>query len=240
MTKARIVILLVIAALSMGLFSSFASAQQGVTVITGFVTVDGVPASQGTPVEVKLDNGTVIGKTTTGSIVGMAANQYRMDIQSESSFANQNVTVGVPGRAGGSTVTFQANRLLQVNVAVSTATATPVPTATPLPTATSLPPTSTPVPTATPIPPTATPVPPTATPVPTPIPPTATTAPTNTPAIVASPTVEPTAAPEDNGGGGCNAPLNRVAAPLDIGWIVLGLLAPGGAFLRWRFWRRNR
>ena len=220
MTKARIVILLVIAALSMGLFSSFASAQQGVTVITGFVTVDGVPASQGTPVEVKLDNGTVIGKTTTGSIVGMAANQYRMDIQSESSFANQNVTVGVPGRAGGSTVTFQANRLLQVNVAVSTATATPVPTATPLPTATSLPPTSTPVPTA--------------------IPPTATTAPTNTPAIVASPTVEPTTAPEDNGGGGCNAPLNRVAAPLDIGWIVLGLLAPGGAFLRWRFWRSNR
>ncbi|MCH7553624.1 MAG: hypothetical protein IIC82_06480 [Chloroflexi bacterium] len=239
MTKARIVILLVIAALSMGLFSSFASAQQGVTVITGFVTVDGVPASQGTPVEVKLDNGTVIGKTTTGSIVGMAANQYRMDIQSESSFANQNVTVGVPGRAGGSTVTFQANRLLQVNVAVSTATATPVPTATPLPTATpvptatSLPPTSTPVPTATPIPPTATPVP-------TLIPPTATTAPTNTPAIVAPPTAEPTVAPEDNGGGGCNAPLNRVAAPLDIGWIVLGLLAPGGAFLRWRFWRSNR
>ena len=139
MTKARIVILLVIAALSMGLFSSFASAQQGVTVITGFVTVDGVPASQGTPVEVKLDNGTVIGSTTTGSIVGMAANQYRMDIQSKDVPVGQNVTVGVPGRAGGSTVTFQVNRRMDIDVAVSTATATPMPTATPLPTATPVP-----------------------------------------------------------------------------------------------------
>ena len=249
MTKLRLAIALVAVLIAVGVLTSVATAQQGVTIFTGTVSIDGAPAPSGTSVIISLEDGTQIAATTTGQ-AGLNSNQYRFDLQVDPALNGRVVVISVPNTAQPATATFVANRVIVVNVNASTpvATATPVPTATPAPTPTPRPtatsvPTATPVPTSTPLPtatatsaPTATPVP-TSTPLPTA---TATSAPTATP--VPTPTLPAaTATPvEEEGGGGCNAPLHSPDAPLDAGWVVLGLAAPGAAFLRFRHWRKRR
>ena len=107
MTKIRIASALIVALLTVGLFATVASAQQGVTVISGTVTgADGLPAASGTPVTATTADGTQIGSTTTGAS-GLAANVYRLDIQASANLEGQLVTISALG--GSTTVTFAAN-----------------------------------------------------------------------------------------------------------------------------------
>jgi len=116
MSKVRILSVLVAAAVALGLFASVASAQ-GVTVITGSVTIDGVAAAAGTTVQVS-EGGTSIGSTTTGA-GSLAANQYRVDVQATAALEGQAILVealtggSVAGSASG---TFNANRVVTINI----------------------------------------------------------------------------------------------------------------------------
>ena len=100
---------------------------QGVTVITGAVTIDGVPAPAGTLVRISLADGTgtEIAIATTGT-TGLMAHQYRADVVSSSAWEGQTVIVQalVDGALSPSTgppaATFAANRVLLLDIAAST------------------------------------------------------------------------------------------------------------------------
>lgn len=122
MTKFRIASVLVAMVMAIALFASVASAQ-GVTVVTGTVTIDGTPAPTNTVVRV-LQGTTVIGTGNTGAN-GLNANQYRIDITASAQL--EGLTIGVVAVVGGvnsptpaPTATFNANRVLTVNVAAVT------------------------------------------------------------------------------------------------------------------------
>ena len=58
------------------------SAQGGASVFTGRVTIDGAPAPANTRVQLSLQaTGALVGESLTGSS-GLAADQYRIDVQS--------------------------------------------------------------------------------------------------------------------------------------------------------------
>ena len=116
MTKLRIVSVLAAAVLAMALFAAVASAQ-GVTIFTGTVTLGGAAAPAGTAVNVTLQDGTVIGTGTTGA-GGLAADQYRIDIQATAALENQTVNVNAVGNSQTvqATAVFNANRVLTVNL----------------------------------------------------------------------------------------------------------------------------
>ncbi|MBM4406203.1 MAG: hypothetical protein FJ039_08500 [Chloroflexi bacterium] len=125
MTKLRIASVLVAAIMAIGLiaFPSVASAQ-GVTVVTGNVTIDGNPAPAGTTVRV-LNGTTAVGTSTTGAS-GASANQYRIDITASDALNGKTLSVvAVIGgqdspTTGAPTFTFAANRVFTVNVAAQT------------------------------------------------------------------------------------------------------------------------
>ena len=158
-TKIRIAVTGVALLVVLALLPSLASAQ-GVTVFTGFVTIDGSPAPPATVVEISRSDGTVLRIGISGT-AGLANNQYRIDIQSTTDLEGQTVSYSVVGKIVSPPVTavFRANRVIRKDIsAVSTVTptATPTPTVTPTPTATPTP-TPTPTPSPTPVPPTPTP-----------------------------------------------------------------------------------
>ena len=132
MTKLRIVSVLAAAVLAMALFAAVASAQ-GVTVFTGTVTLNGAAAPAGTAVNVTLQDGTVIGIGTTTGANGLAADQYRIDIQATAALENQTVNINAVGSSQTvqATAVFNANRVLTVNLdAIVPPTPTPIPTPT--------------------------------------------------------------------------------------------------------------
>ncbi len=106
---------------------------QGVTVITGTVTIDGEPAPEGTTVQATLVDGTIIGTVKTGAS-GLNADQYRIDVQASSSLQEQTivVTAVLEGQTspavGPPKAIFLANRVVNVDVA---AQAPPPPTPVP-------------------------------------------------------------------------------------------------------------
>lgn len=258
MPRLRLVAACVALLLGIGLFGAVASAQ-GVTVFTGRVTISGAAAPAGTTVNISIQGGAVIGTGKTGDpALGLAADQYRIDIQATPQLEGQTVVVEAAGKTHPTpaVATFRANRLFTLNVAATTAPSATATAPAASPTATSVPPTATPTPppTATPTPPpTATPtaIPPTATAVPptaTRVPPTATSAPTATATVAPTATTGPptatptrvplTPTPAKKGGGGCSAPLGALDPTIDAGWIVLGLVIPGAALGKLR--RRSR
>ncbi len=169
------------------------SAQGGASVFTGRVTIDGAPAPANTRVQLSLQaTGALVGESLTGSS-GLAADQYRIDVQSTGVQPNATLEFSLEGvvTTEKPTATFVANFVIITQLDFISGTPTPVPTATPVPpTATAVPPTATPTvvpPTATAVPSTATPAPP-PTASPSPIPPTASPMPTATAPPAATPT----------------------------------------------------
>ncbi len=237
MNKLRALILLSSAFIALSVIPSVVLAQGGTTVFTGRVTVDGAQVPAGTRVQLSLQStGEPLGESSTGTS-GLDANQYRIDVQVGDIKPNASVEFSVVGIVTEQkpTAVFLANFVVTTQLDFTTETSTPTPLP-PTPTPTTVPPTATPPPptaTPSPVPPTATPTlaPPTTTPIPTPTPtPVAMTA-------TVAPTTGPTSTPvpENVGsGGGCNAPLNPADAPLDAGWILIAMIAPGLAMLRWR------
>ena len=195
----RALLLVLAALLAVGLLPTLVSAQGGIAVFTGRVTIDGAPAPAGTVVRLTLQSsGAQLGLGRTGN-GGLAPDQYRIDVQQSEVAPGAVVEFALVDPATGAvrptlerpTATNRANFVITTNLSFTLGAATPTPrpvaTATPVPT-----PTPTAVPTATPTP-TPTPIPPTATPTPTPTPfPTSTPFPTAVP----TPTPEPTATPE--------------------------------------------
>lgn len=117
------------------------SAQGGVTVIFGHVTIDGAPAPAGTNVRVSR-GATIVTTVQTGVAQGSAVNFYRADINATGDLENQTLTIqaivnGNPSPASNPpSVVFKGNLALNVDVAAVSgppATPTPVPTATPVP-----------------------------------------------------------------------------------------------------------
>lgn len=104
-------------------FAPLASAQ-GVTVITGQITLDGNAAGGGNLVQVTLQDGTVIGQAFTG-VMGFADNEYRVDIQSTASLQGEIVFVqvvinGTPKpETNPPSAFFFAGQLLTVHVSAS-------------------------------------------------------------------------------------------------------------------------
>ncbi len=90
----------------------------GVVVITGTVTIDGVPVQRGTRIEA-LRSGVLVGAAETG-IPGLAPNQYRMDLLATASLDCQEVTLGIVGRAGTARAMIHANRLIQAPIQLFT------------------------------------------------------------------------------------------------------------------------
>ncbi len=206
-------------------------AAQGVTVLTGSVTIDGAPAPQFKVVQAALADGTVVGTSATG----LPAGQYRIDVQVSSAMNGQQVTFSVHGATVSPTVTaiLRPNRVIAVDIAaltgapVATATATPRPTATPQPTVTPEP-TATPRPTATPQP----------------------GCHTGADGYAVA-HIDPAlydylriAGPFSNGDlggywrGDCDAAL-RPSRTVDAGWLAIGLIAPGLFLGRSRFGRHK-
>ena len=209
-------------------------AAQGVTVLTGTVTIDGAPAPQLTVVQAALADGTIIGTGATG-LPGFSAGQYRIDVQVSSAIDGRQVTFSVQGATVSPAVTaiLQSNRVIAVDIAastgapVATATATPRPTAPPQPTVTPEP-TATPRPTATPQP----------------------SCHTGADGYAVA-HIDPAlydylriAGPFSNGDlggywrGDCDAAL-RPSRTVDAGWLAIGLIAPGLFLGRSRF-RRHK
>lgn len=127
MTKLRIMGALLAMVLAASLFGAVASAQ-GVTVITGTVTRDGAAAPAGTTVQVTKADGTVLGTSTTGG-GGLAANQYRLDLQSDPSLNGQTIRINVVGSnpVPAATAVYASNSVLGVNLTVTSAPAVPTP-----------------------------------------------------------------------------------------------------------------
>ena len=188
------------------LLPQVASAQGGIAVFTGRVTIDGAPAPAGTVVQLALQSsGERLGLGRTGN-AGLDSDQYRIDVQQSAVAPGAIVEFSLIDPATGAvrptlekpTAMNRANFVITTDLSFTLGAETPTPrpvaTATPVPT-----PTPTAVPTATPTP-TATPIPPTATPTPTPTPfptstPFPTAVPTPTPPPKATPAPEPTATP---------------------------------------------
>ncbi|MBI2867390.1 MAG: hypothetical protein HYX97_03535 [Chloroflexi bacterium] len=144
MTKLRILGALLAALLAVALFGGAASAQQPPAIYFGTVTIDGQAVAAGTTVSVyNFNTLALIASTTTGSLSGQAANEYRVDVPA----ANAGVTVGFSASVGGVIYAFQSDGTApSAVVAAGTATRTNLALVTPPP-----PPTATPVPaTATP------------------------------------------------------------------------------------------
>ncbi|MCH8195785.1 MAG: hypothetical protein IIB12_06885, partial [Chloroflexi bacterium] len=114
----RIVVVMLVLVATLGLLATTVSAQGGVTVFFGDVTIDGAAAPAGTQVEIVLPDGTVIGTSTTGA-GGLAPDQYRVDIQANASFIGQTVSIRVVGSDPGSaaTATFASNRAISRDIA---------------------------------------------------------------------------------------------------------------------------
>ncbi len=102
-----------------------AASAQGVTVITGAVTIDGAPAPAGTLVRISLADGTEIASATTGTN-GLMAHQYRADLEANSAWEGRTIVVqalvdgALSPSTGPPTATFAANRVLSVDIAAST------------------------------------------------------------------------------------------------------------------------
>ncbi len=146
MVKLWVGLLVVTTFLGLLLLGSQGSAQ-GVTVLTGTVTIDGAPAPQFTVVQAALADGTIVGTGATG-LSGLSAGQYRIDVQVSSAMDGQQVNFSVQGAtvSPAATAILRRNRVIRVDIAATTEA--PVATAT----ATAIPPTATPVATATPRP----------------------------------------------------------------------------------------
>ncbi len=161
MVELRVGLLVVTTFLGLLLLGSQGAAQ-GVTVLTGTVTIDGAPAPQFTVVRAALADGTIVGTSATG-LSGLSAGQYRIDVQASPEIDGQQVTFSVQGAtvSPAATAILRRNRVIRVDIAALTgapvATATPQPTVAPVATATPRPtappqPAVTPGPTATPRP----------------------------------------------------------------------------------------
>ncbi len=101
-----------------------AVAQGGVTVVTGFVTVDGQPAPLGTALIITSPNGAALGATVTGGS-GFVSNQYRFDLQAAAGLEGrvlrvQAIISGVaqPVSEAAPSITFVSNRVFTLNVSV--------------------------------------------------------------------------------------------------------------------------
>jgi hypothetical protein len=93
-----------------------AAPSTGVMVLHGFVMIDGMPAPKGTVVKAKLGDHTEIANTTTG-LDGMAANQWRLDIQISREWEGAPVYLKANGASGNlASVTLQANRARGVDL----------------------------------------------------------------------------------------------------------------------------
>lgn len=107
------------------LAASPAVSAQGVTVVTGAVTIDGEQAPAGTLVRISLADGTEIAIATTGTI-GLMAHQYRADLAANSAWLGRTIIVqalvdgALSPATGPATATFAANRVLSIDVAAST------------------------------------------------------------------------------------------------------------------------
>ena len=228
-----------------------ASVAVGITVYTGHVSIDGQPAPAFTVVQVLLEDGTVLGTGATGTN-GLAASQYRIDVQAHATWANRAVQFQVRQHevTDPVTVTFAAGHIFAVDLL---ATTLPPPTPTPTATATTVGPVPQPTITAdagggppgadaTGVPAPSTPGPATALPESLVV---SGESPSQAEAAASSPEAIPSAtpasvtpgpaaiAPGTAGGGGCNGAAVR-GGPADIGWMVLGLVAPGLALRRLR------
>ena len=109
----------------------------GVTVFTGTLTLNGVPAAAGTTVNVTTQSGTVIGTGTTGAVLPsgvLAAYQYSITVQATAAVQAQTVNLSVPGtlQATQATAVFNANTVLTVNILAATTTTGALPAATAL------------------------------------------------------------------------------------------------------------
>ena len=136
MVKLWVGLLVVTTFLGLLLLGSQGSAQGGVTVLTGTVTIDGAPAPQSTVVQAALADGTIVGTSATG-LSGLSADQYRIDVQASSAVEGQQVTFSVQGATVSPAVTaiFRVNRVIWVDIAASTGAPVPTATAMPRPTA---------------------------------------------------------------------------------------------------------
>lgn len=127
MATMRFISVLMAGLLAMTLFAAVASAQ-GVTVVTGRVTVGGSPSAAGQAVTVSLADGTAIGTGTTGA-GGLAADQYRVDIQATSTLEGKTASVTAAGVAltAPATFAFSSNRVFTINLSGSVAAPVPTP-----------------------------------------------------------------------------------------------------------------
>jgi len=127
MATMRFISVLMAGLLAMTLFAAVASAQ-GVTVVTGRVTVGGSPSEAGQAVTVSLEDGTAIGTGTTGA-GGLASDQYRIDIQATSTLEGKtaSITAGAVTLTTPATFVFSANRVFTVNLTGSVAAPVPTP-----------------------------------------------------------------------------------------------------------------
>ena len=89
----------------------------GVTIFTGTVTIDKATAPAGTRVEVTTEDGTVIGRGTTGG-GGLVADQYRINLGSLPELEDETVSLVVAGRfrSTPAKVPLQANRVNSVDI----------------------------------------------------------------------------------------------------------------------------
>ena len=135
MTKMRIMSVMTALALAIALFTAVASAAlTGAMTIFGAVTIDGKAAPAGTTVALSVDGGKTTlptGSAKTGAISGQAANEYRIDLQVDSSWEGVTATIWVNGAATPATVVIKTNTPAKVDVAMVAGPApTPTPTAT--------------------------------------------------------------------------------------------------------------
>ena len=111
------------------LMASTASAQEGVTIIRGFVTINGEPAPEETQVRISLEGGGQIASTLTG-FVGLSPNEFMVEVESDPAYENQTIVVTLPGvkNTGSVKATFELNTVIVVNVDVVVMEPTPTPT----------------------------------------------------------------------------------------------------------------
>jgi len=129
MRKLRLAGVLTAIALVVGLLVAPATvAAQGVTVISGNVTFNGVNADVGTSVRAVDSDGAVVAETTTG-LAGFNPQQYRMDVTFGAGSALIGATLDLQVKsgetwvpaAGAVTVTFGSNVVLTQDIETNTA-----------------------------------------------------------------------------------------------------------------------
>jgi len=129
MTKLRLAGVLTAIALVVGLLASVTTVSaQGVTVITGNVTFNGVSAAAGTSVRAVDGTGAVVAETTTGPTAEFAPEQYRMDVTFGPGSMLLGATLSLQVLSGGTyvpaqgavTILFQGNVVITQNIETHT------------------------------------------------------------------------------------------------------------------------